>query len=235
VYFQIIWIWDFFSIFENREISRFCIVLKRMRPMRISEQRYSRDRRALDVATRLIDFEARTGTIRSLTGLADDRIRKLSKTCGTEGRATAAPRHRGSSPRRVSHLLGKSQSKEAAALLGVCQLMGITSDTRNPEGDPGSSRIARAEQLCDAFWTFRYLLPQASISFELMLLLLSEVAKREEMAATNCPNCKALVVVDILSLYDSQCPHCAEFAPMARRSRSVSPYRCVAEEAPAYN
>jgi phage FluMu protein Com len=202
--------------------------------MRISEQRYSRDRRALDVATRLIDFEARTGTIRALTGLADDRIRKLSKTCGTDGRSTSAPRHRGSSKRRVGHLLGRSQSKEAAALLGVCQLMGITSESRSPERDPGSSRVARAEQLCDAFWTFRYLLPQASMSFELMLLLLSEVAKGEEIAATNCRSCNALLVVDILSLYDSQCPHCAELSPMTRRPRTTIPYRCVAEEAPAY-
>ena len=45
--------------------------------MRISEQRYTKERRVLDVATRLIDFEARTGTIRELTGMVDGRIRSL--------------------------------------------------------------------------------------------------------------------------------------------------------------
>ena len=203
--------------------------------MRISEQRYTKDRRALDVATRLIDFEARTGTIRALTGLADDRIRKLSKSCGADGSPTSTPRHRGSSPRRVSHILGKSQSKrEAAALLGVCQLMGITSELRQPERDPAPNRVARTEQLCDAFWTFRYLLPQSSISFEHMLLLLAEVTKGEEMAATHCVDCNALLVVDILSLYSSLCPHCAQLPTMQRRSRSTAAYRCVAEEAPTY-
>ncbi|MDQ2655183.1 MAG: hypothetical protein M3Z20_19295 [Chloroflexota bacterium] len=204
--------------------------------MRISEQRYSRDRRAMDVAARLIEFEARTGTIRALTGLTDHRIRKLSEECGIDGRSTPMVRHRGSPPHSVSLILGKSQSKmEAAALLSLCQLMGITGEARSPEHDLASNRIARTEQLCDAFWTFRYLLPQSSISFEHMLLLLSEVTKGEEMAATHCTDCSALLVVDILTLYDSRCPHCAEVMPMVRRSRSVAPYRCVAEESPPYS
>jgi hypothetical protein len=203
--------------------------------MLISEQRYTRERRALDAAARLIGFEARTGTIRALTGLTDHRIRKLSKSCGVDGRSASAPRHRGSSPHSISHILGKAQSKkEAAALLGLCQLMGITREARNPVRDSGSNRIARTEQLCDAFWTFRYLLPQASISFEHMLLLLSEVTRGEEMATTRCVDCRALLVVDLLSLYDSRCQYCVEVSPMARRPRTSIPYRCVAEETPTY-
>jgi hypothetical protein len=45
--------------------------------MRVSDDRYTRDRLRLDLAQRLIHHEARTFTIRQWTGLSDDRIRKL--------------------------------------------------------------------------------------------------------------------------------------------------------------
>ena len=202
--------------------------------MRISEQRYARERRALDVASRLIDFEARTGTIRELTGLADGRIRKLSKACALDGRSGAKSRHRGAAPRRVNYVLDKARSKtEAAALLGVCQLMGIT-DPRDEGFDGGITRIARAEQLCDAFWTFRYLLPQASIGFEHMLLLLSEAVKGEDLVTAHCHDCRAFLVVDPLSLYGRLCPQCTENSPMGRMAPESIPYSRVAEESPAY-
>jgi hypothetical protein len=43
--------------------------------MRVSDDRYTRDRQRLDLALRLIRHEARTFTIRQWTGLSDDRIR----------------------------------------------------------------------------------------------------------------------------------------------------------------
>ncbi|MGO8854603.1 MAG: hypothetical protein ACLQO1_02655 [Steroidobacteraceae bacterium] len=45
--------------------------------MRVSDDRYTRDRQRLDLALRLIHHEARTFTIRQWTGLSDDRIRKV--------------------------------------------------------------------------------------------------------------------------------------------------------------
>ena len=45
--------------------------------MRISDDRYSRDRSRLDLALQFIRHEARTHTIKTWTGLTDDRIRKL--------------------------------------------------------------------------------------------------------------------------------------------------------------
>jgi hypothetical protein len=201
--------------------------------MRISEQRYARDRRALDVAARLIDFEARTGTIRELTGLADGSIRSLSKACG-EGQSLPRLRHRGASPRRVNTLLGKVRLKnEAAALLGLCQLMGIT-QPQEPSSDRALTRVARAERLCDAFWTFRYLLPEASISFEHMLLLLSEAARGEDLATAHCPDCAALLVVDPLSLLKSRCTHCTELAADWHNPEAFTQYRKVAEDLSAY-
>jgi hypothetical protein len=45
--------------------------------MRISDDRYNRERLSLDLALRFLRHEARTQTIRTWTGLTDDRIRKL--------------------------------------------------------------------------------------------------------------------------------------------------------------
>mgnify|MGYP000532382387 CR=1 FL=1 len=48
--------------------------------MRVSDDRYSRDRQRIDLALRFIHHEARTRTIRIWTGLTDDRIRKLYRS-----------------------------------------------------------------------------------------------------------------------------------------------------------
>ena len=58
--------------------------------MRISDDRYSRDRSRLDLALHFIRLGARTQTIRAWTGLTDDRIRKLNRDYGV-----AASRHQG--------------------------------------------------------------------------------------------------------------------------------------------
>ena len=202
--------------------------------MLVPELRYTRNRRVLDVAARLIDFEARTGTIRELTGLTDSRIRSLSKECGVDGQSGGKTRHRGASPHSVSSILGKPRTRnEAATLLSLCRLMGLMSGQISSGADLGMNRLSRAERLCDVFWTFRYLLPQAAISFEHMLLLLSSAAKAEDMAIINCADCTALVVVDALSLYDNLCLHCRSDESLKEASSKAS-YRCVAEESAAY-
>ena len=48
--------------------------------MRATDDRYRREQARFNLAMRLIEHEARTGTIRYLTGLQDDRIRKLYTT-----------------------------------------------------------------------------------------------------------------------------------------------------------
>ena len=53
--------------------------------MRVSDDRYARDRQKLDLAVRLIRHEARTHTIRQWTGLSDDRIRKLYRSYVSSG------------------------------------------------------------------------------------------------------------------------------------------------------
>ena len=69
--------------------------------MRISDDRYSRDRLRFDIALRFIRHEARTHTIRAWTGLTDDRIRKLYRSYLADPRS-GPTRHRGKSPQQVA-------------------------------------------------------------------------------------------------------------------------------------
>lgn len=202
--------------------------------MRVSDQRYAKDRLTYDVAVRLIDFEARTGTIRELTGLADFRIRNLTKACGFDGRSGRIRRHRGAPPRCLGTILGKpSLKQEAAALLGLCQLMGVTNQEEHTP-DLAWNRIARVERLCDAYWTFRYLLPEATISFEHMLLLLSEADRGVELATAECGSCDALMVVDRLAVQERLCCHCEAEGTASYRTRTDAPTLRVAEEPAGY-
>ena len=61
--------------------------------MRITDDRYTRDRQRFDLALRMIHHEARTCTIRTWTGLTDDRIRKLYRSYVAD-HSPAIKRHR---------------------------------------------------------------------------------------------------------------------------------------------
>ena len=84
--------------------------------MRISDDRYSRDRLRLDLALRFIHHEARTHTIRAWTGLTDDRIRKLYRTYLCEAGGTRVARHRGKSPRQAAYFTRSLRMRREAAV-----------------------------------------------------------------------------------------------------------------------
>ena len=69
--------------------------------MRVTDDRYNRDRLRLELALRLIGHEARTHTIRLWTGLSDDRIRKLFRAYIRP--SAGVRRRRGKSPQQPSH------------------------------------------------------------------------------------------------------------------------------------
>ena len=70
--------------------------------MRISDDRYHRERLRMELALRFLRHEARTQTIRAWTGLSDDRIRKLYRSYLGDARGEL-PRHRGKSPHQVAY------------------------------------------------------------------------------------------------------------------------------------
>ena len=119
--------------------------------MRISDDRYSRDRLRLDLALRFMRHEARTHTIRKWTGLTDDRIRKLYRSY-LDAPAEPVARHRGKSPGQAGFFTRTPRAQQEAAILAsLFCLLGVMPcdvvvDAENPL--PG---VARGERLCQAY------------------------------------------------------------------------------------
>ena len=94
--------------------------------MRITDDRYTRDRLRLDLALRLIRHEARTRTIRSWTGLTDDRIRKLYRSYVADAGRRDVRRHRGKSPRQSAFFMRNAGiRREAAGLATLLCILGL--------------------------------------------------------------------------------------------------------------
>src|SRR5580700_3367895 len=141
-------------------------------PMRISDDRYSRERERMELALRFLRHEARTQTIRVWTGLSDDRIRKLYRSYLSQARRYL-PRHRGKSPHQIAYFTRSLRlQEETAVLASVLSLLGVVPaaapapPATAAAADAALPGLTRGELLCQAFEVFRLLLPAAQISFE---------------------------------------------------------------------
>jgi hypothetical protein len=184
--------------------------------MRVSDDRYSRDRQRLDVALRFIRHEARTHTIRAWTGLTDDRIRKLYRSylCGN-GHATIA-RHRGKSPQQTAYFTRSARvQQESAVLASLCSLLGVVPQRQVADAARTLPGVARGELLCQAFEAYRALVAAPQISFEHAVFLVTALARGDELCLSGCDECGSLYVADRLALRGVSCPHCAAGEPLA--------------------
>jgi hypothetical protein len=185
--------------------------------MRISDDRYSRDRLRLDLALRFIHLEARTHTIRAWTGLTDDRIRKLYRTYLHESDGSGVARHRGKSPRQAAYFTRSLRMRrEAAVFASVSGLFGlITPQTIRMENQPTTKcaqtapNVARGALLCEAFETYRALVGEPQISFEHAVFLLGALLAGEELRIAHCRDCSGVLVTDRISLRTPVCHECA--------------------------
>jgi hypothetical protein len=97
--------------------------------MRVSDDRYSRDRLRLDLALRFLNHGARTHTIRAWTMLSDDRIRKLYRSYVHS--SDSPPRQRGKSPQQVSFFMrGPRAQHETGMLASFFSLLGVVPTTK---------------------------------------------------------------------------------------------------------
>lgn len=178
--------------------------------MRISDDRYQRDRQRIDIAVQFIEHEARTQTIRQWTGLTDDRIRKLYRSYLREHQGRVVPRHRGKSPQQIAHFVRTARLRHESALFAsICLMTGVIAETA-PAGVAGSNRgiqsMQRAQLLCRAYDSYRGLIRQPSLSFEHAVFLVRALSRGEELRLTGCTGCGALLVADRLAL---RAPHCS--------------------------
>lgn len=176
--------------------------------MRISEDRYDRDRRRLDLALRFLTHEARTQTIRIWTGLSDDRIRKLYRSY--LGRtACYAPRHRGKSPHQAAYFTRSLRiQQETAVLASFFALTGLVPAEPSPAAASALPDITRGNSLCAAFESYAALVSTASISFEYAVFLAECLARGDQLRLGKCCECGAMVVVERFPIREKRCQQC---------------------------
>jgi hypothetical protein len=179
--------------------------------MRISDDRYTRDRQNMEIALRLIRHEARTLTIREWTGLSDDRIRKLYRTYVAGNRGVRILRHRGKSPRQPAYFFRNSgrsfQAAQLASLYVMFGLLKISSLGIETPCQPGSLNACLL--LCQAYETYSDLhLDADRLSFEHAWFLLLALANRREIGISGCARCGGVKLRDLLSRRGDVCSNC---------------------------
>jgi hypothetical protein len=185
--------------------------------MRISDDRYSRDRLRLDLALRFIHHEARTHTIRAWTGLTDDRIRKLYRTYLYEAGGNGVPRHRGKSPRQAAFFTRSLRMRrDSAVFASVSSLFGLIDAITVRSRDHSAPTVARGALLCEAFEAYRALVGDSQISFEHAVYLLDALQAGDELRVAHCRDCSAVLVTDRLTLRAPVCNECSGAIPGVR-------------------
>lgn len=179
--------------------------------MRISDDRYSRDRSKFDIALQFIQHEARTRTIRLWTGLSDDRIRKLYRSYLCDSPATRLIRHRGKSPQQAGFFMRTARARqEAAQLASICCLLGVLPGAPAPDMVKALPSLVRGELLCQAYSVYRGLIPESLISFEHAVFLLTALVRGDEVILGACRDCAAVLITDRWSLRAPRCALCAD-------------------------
>ena len=196
--------------------------------MRVSDDRYTRDRQRLDLALRLIRHEVRTFTIRQWTGLSDDRIRKLYRSYVMNHDSRRVLRHRGKSPRQAAFFFRNAELNfQSAQLASLYVMYGLLCGTR--AGLESRYRLGSLESgtlLCQAYETYLELHAPASISFEHAWFLLLALARRDEVGISRCDACGGMGLRDLLARHKFACGTCSPTsapAPAAFVSASAAP------------
>ncbi|HEY6481927.1 MAG TPA: hypothetical protein VIY54_00195 [Steroidobacteraceae bacterium] len=177
--------------------------------MRISDDRYSRERFCLDLALRFLRHEARTQTIRTWTGLTDDRIRNLYHSyisCG----ARFVPRHRGKSPHQVAFFTRSLRIQwETAQLASLMSLLNVVPAQCGAPSASALPGVWRGEKLCCAFEVYQMTVAQPQISFEHAVFLAVSLARGDQLRLGGCGSCGGLIVTERLPFRDKRCQYCA--------------------------
>lgn len=178
--------------------------------MRITDDRYTRDRLRLDLALRLIRHEARTCTIRNWTSLTDDRIRKLFKSYVEHGGAGTIRRHRGKSPRQPAYFLKNGDlRRQAAGLASALCEFGLLEDGP-PAAAGGLDQLRWGERFCQAYETFLQRHAPSQIGFEHACFLRRALQRQKELCIDDCEACGALLVVSAFAPRPAGCEFCGD-------------------------
>lgn len=183
--------------------------------MRISDDRYNRDRLRFDLALRMMRHEARNCTIRLLTGLSEDRIRKLYRSYLLH-RPTGTPirRHRGKSPRQPTVFLQTAALNfEATTLASMFCVAGLIprapalppTEGKSPGTPDTMLTLKQAEEFCEAYEGYLVLHDPPRISFEYAWFLLVSLFTQESIRLAKCGQCTRMYIDEAECIEAASC------------------------------
>lgn len=180
--------------------------------MRVTDNRYRSERGQFELAMRMIRHEARTNTISYLTGLSDDRIRKVYDTYFRNAEGTIR-RRRGKSPTQIGPLIESPQrALESGVLTHLLHRAGLF--TAGSGVQPRLRRsIALGQRFCDCFEAYLCIVPGPTLTFEWSWNLLLNMRSGEELGLRLCEGCGTLHLQDRLAVPVTACPVCVLLPP----------------------
>jgi hypothetical protein len=175
--------------------------------MRISDDRYNRDRLRFDLAMRMMGHQARSATIRAWTGLSDDRLRKLYKAYLRQHSPQAQVRRRGKAPRQPVYFLQTAalcfETTTLASLLHAACLL-PERDRSLPRTGP-TLTLRQAQVFCEAYEAYLQLCPRAGLTFEHAWFLFTCLSNRDRIELAHCRSCGRLYLAETGRLAAPSC------------------------------
>lgn len=173
--------------------------------MRVSEDRYSRDLRRIQLAHRLIQHEVRTYWIRAFTRFTEGRIRNLLRSYGlvTDG----VQRHRGSPPRLYTRFLTPTNHSEASALAGLAVTCHLVPEEPVRNAWRTLPTLEFGEHLCKVFELSRLAMPGGVLNLDRFILIVMALAERQ-LTVAHCTQCRARILLDPLGAQRRVCVSC---------------------------
>jgi len=178
--------------------------------MRVSEDRFSRDLRRIELAKRLIAHRVRTGWISLWTGLSPNTVRNLYRSY-IKGQSSPPARRRGPPPSNpLLFLRSVTLLEEASVLAALAHRFGLVPD--EPVSNPrrALARLEVGERLCQAYELFQHLIPGATFGMEQFMILLFALAERKDLTLDLCEGCQGVLLVDCLGRSRRTCPTCRD-------------------------
>lgn len=175
--------------------------------MRVSEDRYAKDLRRLNLAQRLLQHEVRTQWICALTGFSEDRVRRLIRAY--DGSRGPVRRHRGPAPMRVAAFVRSPALRtEASAIGGLARVLEVVPLPSTAGGRLERLGVEGAERLCRVFEVYRQVAPDSRFTMDQLIRLVLALSEQREFEIGHCQNCHGALLLDRLGEVRRVCPAC---------------------------
>lgn len=207
--------------------------------MRISEDRYSRDLRRLNLAARLIRHEVRTQWICAWSGLSQHRVRNLYRSYDKS--SGAVPRHRGPSPNRLAtYLRSPALRAEASAIGGLARAFEVVPPKPVPNAWRDRANVEAGERLCAVFELYQQIVPQSRFTMDQFIRLAIALIQGGYLEMGHCTSCHCALLVERLVPSRRICLVCQQDAltasrvgsPETRTQAEVEPAHCGTADGP---